>query len=105
MDFSAESDNHIPIPPGMTIAEQIADRGITEEDLSLALGITHERLRMLLRGETELDETLADGLQSALGIPSRFWLKMESMYRQEQEEMRAELIAPAAKRNFVDSRF
>ena len=102
------SKTYMAIPPGATIKEMIDDRGISEAQLATRLGESEEFVRQLIEGETQLTAEVAGKLAAGLGMNMRFWLNMESYYREDlvnidrenaQEEARnARKLARKAKR-------
>ena len=77
------SRTYMAIPPGATIKEMIDDRGISEAQLAARLGESEEFVRQLIEGETELTDAVAGKLAEGLGMNMRFWLNMESYYRED----------------------
>lgn len=71
----------IVIPPSATILEQLKDRNMTQKQLGSFLELSDEKMSLLMKGELELTQDVADQLEDALGIPSSLWLNLEGMYR------------------------
>ena len=71
----------IAIPPSATILEQLKDRNMTQKQLGSFLELSDEKMSLLMKGELELTQDVADQLEDALGIPSSFWLNLEGVYR------------------------
>ena len=77
------SRTYMAIPPGATIKEMIDDRGISEAQLAARLGESEEFVRKLIEGECDLTDEVAGKLEAGLGMNMRFWLNMESYYRED----------------------
>lgn len=71
----------IAVPPGATISEQLADRGITQEEFALRMNLSEERVTALLCGEEGLTSDVAVRLETVLGVPAQFWINLEGIYR------------------------
>lgn len=72
----------IAIEPGATIKEVLEDRKMEQRELAALMDISENQLEMLLCGESQLTVAIAESLENALGIPSQFWLNLESIYRE-----------------------
>jgi HTH-type transcriptional regulator/antitoxin HigA len=68
-------------PPGDTIKDALACRGLSSDRLGVTLGLSGSTLVDLLSGDLAIDAGLADGLAAALGGSRQFWLKREALYR------------------------
>ena len=77
-----ESRSYIAIPPGMTIKEQLDDRGITQKEFAIRMGISEKHTSKLINGDVQLTIDMAMRLESVLGIPTQFWCNLESIYRE-----------------------
>lgn len=75
------NERSIVIPPSATILEQLKDRNMTQKQLGSFLELSDEKMSLLMKGELELTQDVADQLEDALGIPSSFWLNLEGVYR------------------------
>lgn len=69
------------IPPGYTLAEALNERGISTDAFATATGIDPDVLGRLLTGEDAIDVITASVLEERLGIPAKFWLRSEQMFR------------------------
>ena len=74
----------IAVPPGATIKEQIADRGISQQELASMMGMSEKDICKLLNGEVRLSDDIAVRLETVLGIPTRFWSNLERIYREKK---------------------
>ena len=77
-----ESRSYIAIPPGVTIKEQLDDRGITQKEFAIRMGISEKHTSKLINGDVQLTIDMAMRLESVLGIPTQFWCNLESIYRE-----------------------
>ena len=73
----------IAIPPGETIREQLADRGLNQKEFALRMGMTEKHISHLINGKVELTHDVALRLESVLGVPARFWNSLEANYRED----------------------
>jgi len=95
------SRNTIAIPTGATIREQLENRGMTQKEFAIRMGLSEKHISHLINGQVELTQDVALRLESVLGVPASFWNNLESIYREkltrvivEQElESDAELAA------------
>jgi HTH-type transcriptional regulator/antitoxin HigA len=70
------------IPPGHTLVEELEERGIGVDEFAACAGIDPEHLRRLATGQDALDTVIARVLEERLGIPARFWLRSEQLFRE-----------------------
>lgn len=84
------SRNHIAIPPGATIREQIDDRGMTQKELAERMDMSEKHISKLINGDVSLTNDTAFRLEMVLGIRSSFWTQMESIYRENLALVEAE---------------
>jgi len=85
------SKNTIAIPPGATIREQLENRGMSQKEFALRMGMSEKHISRLINGKVELTPDVALRLESVLGLPASFWNHMESMYREQLSRVEAEL--------------
>ena len=84
------SKNHIAVPPGETIKEQLEIWEITKAEFLSRMGMTED--------EMALTSDIASRLESALSIDKGFWLGLEGLYREDLkkvEEENARMKKPA----------
>lgn len=104
------------IPPGATIKMLIDEINMTQKELATRLNISEKHMTQVIKGDAEISRTLADALETVLGIDSIFWLNLENNYREalkksskpiifENEDTIAKEIpyAELAKRGFVEA--
>ena len=68
-------------PPGDTISDLTAERGLARETLLDQLALSDGELDALASGDHEIDPPLAERLERALGPSRGFWLAREALYR------------------------
>ena len=71
----------IATPPGATIKEQLADRGLSQKDFAFRMDMSEKHISKLINGDVQLTPSMARRLEMVLGVPSGFWLSLEAMYR------------------------
>ena len=84
------SKHTLAIPPGETIKEMLDDNGISQKQLAIGLGVTEKDVARLIDGDMAVSPTVADGLERGLGMPARFWLRLEARYRSDIVKVEAE---------------
>lgn len=77
--------NFIETPPGATIKEQLEDKGISQGEFATKMEMSEESLNRLLDGRARLTSEIATKLESVLGVPAKFWINLETIYRKKQE--------------------
>ena len=85
-----KSRNYIATPPGATIKEQLLDRGLSQKEFALRMGMSEKHISKLINGEVQLTPDVAVRLEMVLGIPAKFWNKLESTYREKLVKAKAE---------------
>lgn len=68
-------------PPGGTISELLAERGLSVVDFANSMGSSTEYALKLLEGSSPITEQTAVQLSAVLGGPAAFWLSRESQFR------------------------
>ena len=76
-----EGKTDYAVAPGETIKENLEAIGMTQSDLSIRLGMSAKTVNEIIAGKAPITVKTAAGLESILGIPSAFWLRMEALYR------------------------
>jgi HTH-type transcriptional regulator/antitoxin HigA len=77
------------VPPGETLAEVLAERGMTQAELVQRLGRPQKTISEIINGKAEITADTALQLERALGIPARFWGSLESRYREDLARLQA----------------
>lgn len=78
-----KSRSFIAIPPGVTIKEQLVERGMKQKEFALRMGMSEKHISKLINGEVQLTVETARKLEMVLGIPTQFWCNLESIYRED----------------------
>ncbi len=77
------SKSYIASPPGFTIKEQLVDRGISQKEFAVRMGLSEKHVSKLINGEVQLTPDVAVRLETVLGVPAKFWNKLEAFYRED----------------------
>ena len=85
-----ESRNYIATPPGDTIKEQLEIRGMTQKEFAARMGMSEKHISNLINGEVHLVPDVAEKLELVLGVPARFWNKLEAIYQEKLAKVRNE---------------
>lgn len=85
-----ESKSYIATPPGVTIQEQLDDRGMTQKEFAKRIDISEEYISKLIDGEVHLTTEMAEKLELVLGVPASFWNKLEAIYQEKLAKIRNE---------------
>lgn len=68
-------------PPGEFIREELAERGMSEDDFARIIGWTRETLDALLVRNEPIDAQQAADIAKGFGTSAQFWLNLEMIYR------------------------
>ena len=86
----------LAIPPGETLADEIAARGMSQTELAARLGRPVQVVNEIIHGKKAITDNTALALEKVLGIPAAFWVNLEQNYRmtrarlQERDRLQAE---------------
>ncbi len=75
------------IHPGETIADILDDRGITQSELALRMGVTPVYVSNVINGKKDISAKFAMKLEYALGVKKSFWLNLQANYDAELLEL------------------
>lgn len=81
----------IAVPPGESIREQLENRGLSQKEFALRMGMSEKHISNLINGKAELTPPTAQKLESVLGVPARFWMNLEAIYRENLAKALAEI--------------
>jgi plasmid maintenance system antidote protein VapI len=70
-----------PSPPGETLAEVLAERGMTADQLAQQTGREVKFIHALIEGSVRLTDDIAAQLEAILDMSAILWLTMEHHYR------------------------
>lgn len=74
-------------PPGDTLAETLALKGISQPMLALRMGRPLKTINEIIKGKAAIMPETAIQLERVLGIEAAFWLERERLYRLELAEI------------------
>mgnify|MGYP005755389833 CR=1 FL=1 len=77
-----KSNKTIALPPGATIKEQLDERSISQKEFAMRMEMSEKHISKLINGEVLLTTEMALKLEMVLGIPAKFWLNLEAIYRE-----------------------
>ncbi len=93
----ARSRSYIATPPGVTIKEQLDDRGMSQKEFASRMGMSEKHISHLINGEVQLTPDVAYRLEMVLGLPANFWSNLEAIYREKLAKAEAENALDADK--------
>ena len=88
IDDGREVYSDLAIPPGETLADEIAARGMTQTELATRLGRPVQVVNEIIRAKKSITDDTALGLEKALGIPAAFWVNLEQNFRMTRARLR-----------------
>lgn len=88
--MTIQSKNTIAIPPGATIREQLQYRGMSQKEFAERMGLSEKHVSRLINGKVPLSPSVADCLEMVLGVPAKYWNRLEAAYRTDIEKIAAE---------------
>ena len=77
----------IAIPPGYTIEEQLNENGLTQKEFAKLMELSDNSINALISGQMLLSVDIATKLEKVLGMPTQFWLNLETIYRKKIERI------------------
>ena len=69
-------------PPGASLADLIADRGMGQSELARRMGRPRKTINEIVHGKAEITGATALELERVLGVPAAFWLARERHFRE-----------------------
>ena len=84
------SRSYIATPPGVTIKEQLLNRGMNQKEFAARMGMSEKHISKLINGEVQLTIDTAMRLEMVLGVPAQFWCNLESIYREKVAKVNEE---------------
>jgi len=83
--------------PGETLSEMLEDRGMTQQDLALRIGMAPKTINEIIKGKAPLTHDTALALERILGVSASFWNRLEASYQESLARQRdRERLAQAA---------
>ena len=71
----------VAIPPGETLAEEMAARALSQRALALKMGRPVQVVNEIVLGKKQIVAKTALDLEAALKIPAEFWMNLEIGYQ------------------------
>ena len=84
------SRSYIATPPGATIREQLEDRRMSQKEFAARMDMSEKHISKLINGDVQLTPDVAVRLEMVLGVPAKFWGKLEIIYREKLIKAEAE---------------
>lgn len=84
------SRSYIAMPPGVTIKEQLNDRGMSQKEFAARMDMSEKHISKLINGDVQLRPETAVRLEMVLGVPAKFWSNLEAIYREKVVKAEAE---------------
>ena len=69
-------------PPGDTIAEILEERGMSQAELALRVGMAAKTVNEIVKGKAPITPATAIKLEHVLGVPASFWNTREQQFRE-----------------------
>jgi HTH-type transcriptional regulator/antitoxin HigA len=84
--MNATSDQHryVPdyaLPPGETLVEVLADRGMSQAELARRTGLSTKHINQIVLGAASLSAETALRLEHVTGVPAQVWTELEADYQ------------------------
>jgi addiction module HigA family antidote len=70
------------IPPGETLAEELAAKSISQAELAVLIGISKEIINEIIKGKTPITAEMALKLEPVFQLPAHFWMNLEQQYQE-----------------------
>ena len=80
----------IATPPGYAIKEQLKEKRFSQKEFALRMEMSEKHISKLLNGEVILTVDMALRLEMVLGVPAKFWLNLEMIYREKIAKIQLE---------------
>jgi addiction module HigA family antidote len=71
----------VPIPPGLTLREELAERGITQTAFAKQIGRPVQAVNEIIKSKKSITAETAIAIEKALGIGAELWLKLEASHQ------------------------
>src|SRR5258707_773137 len=71
----------VAIPPGATILEMLAEKGITQAGFAERMKRPANKINELIHGKHAISVDTAMDLELVLGLPANFWLELDRNYQ------------------------
>ncbi|GAB2024959.1 ImmA/IrrE family metallo-endopeptidase [Lactovum odontotermitis] len=85
------STKTLAVPPGATIREQLEERGMSQKEFALRMGLSEKHVSHLINGKVELTPDVSLRLENVLGMTARFWNNLEALYQEQIARAKSEI--------------
>lgn len=98
--MQSPKNNMPPIHPGEYLRDELEETGLSIRELADALGVPHNRIAAILRGQRAVTADTALRLAAYFGTSAEVWLNLQKSYelnKTEQEhgkDIRAQVNSP-----------
>ena len=78
--YGNKNENPAPfmaVHPGMMIKPELKERGISQKDFAMMIGVQASHLSEVLNGKRALTTDLAEKIESAIGLPAKVLLSAQ----------------------------
>ena len=86
----------LPIPPGMTLRDELSERGTTQSAFARQFGQPVQLVNEIINGKKSITSDTAIAFEKALGISAELWLNLDASYQ--LSKARAALRKPPRRR-------
>ena len=80
MAIETRLESSLAVPPGLTIRDELTARGMSQRQLAAAMERPVSAVNGIVVGKKAITPRTALGLEKALDIPARTWLRLEAEY-------------------------
>lgn len=77
------SSRDLIIHPGVSLADAIEYRGISQRELAIRTGMTEKHISTVINGQKNISPAFARKLEYALGMDASFWMNLQANYDEE----------------------
>ncbi len=81
MAIETRLESNVAIPPGLTIRDELAARGMSQRQLADDMERPASAVNAIVLGKKAITPRTALDLEKALEIPAHVWLRLEADYR------------------------
>jgi len=75
------------IPPGETLANELAAKSMSQAELAVLMGITLDFLNDIIKGKAPITREMALKLERVFQLPAHFWINLELHYQETLAQM------------------
>ncbi|KHD04993.1 hypothetical protein PN36_18830 [Candidatus Thiomargarita nelsonii] len=70
------------IPPGETLAEELAAKSMSQAELAVLIGTSKKIINEIITGKTPITAEMALKLEQVFQLPAHFWVNLEQQYQE-----------------------